>query len=116
MDINFVSKKNEDYHIANQAKIANMRSSFSGSFQAAKFSLSEAQNSIGYTASQIIGIDSVLGDILFDPNEIPVIKGGFYDRNHTFYSDDINNSGLKSVNVLYQGTVDASQRPSITTT
>ena len=110
VDINFVSKKNEDYHIANQAKIANMKSSFAGTFN-----VSEAQASIGYTASQVIGIDTVLGDILFEPNEIPVIKGGFYDRNHIFYSDDINNSGLKSVNVLFQGTVDAAQRPSITT-
>lgn len=108
VDINFVSKKNEDYHISSLAKIANMKSSSSGSFN-----VSEAQSSIGYTASQVYGIDPVFNDVLFEPNEIPVIKGGWYDRNHIFYSDDINNSGLKSVNVFYQGTVDASQRPSV---
>lgn len=111
VDINFVSNKNEQYHIQNKAILANMQTTAGGSFQ-----LGQAQASIGYTASQVIGIDPVLGDILFDSDEIPVIQGGFYDRNGVYYSNDMNSSGLKSVNVFYQGTVDASQRPSITPT
>lgn len=111
VDINFVSKKNEDYHIANQVKLTNMKQSNGNAFQ-----LGDAQAMIGYTASQVIGIDPVLSDILFNADEIPVIKGGWYDRNSVFYSDDINNTGLKSVNVFYQGMVDSSQRTSITTT
>ena len=109
VDINFVSQKNENYHIANQVILTNMKSTAAGTFN-----MSNSQVAIGYTASQVIGIDPVLGDILFDPDEIPVIQGGWYDRNNIFYSADINNTGLKSVNVFYQGTVDASQRPSIT--
>lgn len=108
VDINFISKKNEDYHIANKARIANMQLSAASSFQ-----LGNAQSMIGYTASQVYGIDPVLGDIIFEPEEIPVIKGGFYDRNTIYYSDDINNKGLKSVNVFYQGVVDAAQRNNI---
>jgi hypothetical protein len=107
-DINFVSKKNEDYHSANQAKIQYSASTAEGTFQ-----LSTVQSNLGYTASTVIGIDPVLGDILFESNEIPVIKGGWYDRNDIYYSDDINSSGLKSVNVFYQSTVDSSQRPLI---
>lgn len=108
VDINFVSKKNEDYHIANKARIANMQLSAASTFQ-----VGDAQSMIGYTASQVYGIDPVLGDIIFEPEEIPVIKGGFYDRNTVYYSDDINNKGLKSVNVFYQGVVDAAQRNNI---
>ena len=107
VDINFISKKNEDYHRQNTIVLNNMKLSAASSFQ-----LGDAQASIGYTASQVTGIDPVLGDILFDSNEIPVIRGGWYDRNSVFYSDDINNSGLKTVNIFKKGTIDSSQRPS----
>lgn len=106
VDINFVSNKNEIYHRQNNIVLNNMKLSSASSFQ-----LGDAQAVIGYTASQVIGIDTVLGDILFDSDEIPVIRGGFYDRNNVYYSDDINNSGLKSVNIFKTGTVDSSQRP-----
>ena len=109
VDVNFVCKKNEDFHSANQTRINYSQQTAEGSFQ-----LSTVQSNLGYTASAVIGIDPVLGDILFDPNEVPVIKGGWYDRNNIYYNDDINAGGLKSVNVFYQSTVDASQRPSIT--
>jgi len=109
VDVNFVCKKNEDFHSANQTRINYSQQTAEGSFQ-----LSTVQSNLGYTASAVIGIDPVLGDILFDPNEVPVIKGGWYDRNNIYYSDDINAGGLKSLNVFYQSTVDASQRPSIT--
>ena len=56
-------------------------------------------------------MDPVLGDILFDPNEIPIIRGGFFDRNGIFYSDDISGNALKSVNIINQGTVDSKNRP-----
>ena len=128
VDVNFVSKKNEDYHTANMAKLASMQTSAAGSFNVSKtginaampvsstnFQLSRATSVIGYTASQVLGIDPVLGDIIFEADEVPVIKGGWYDRNRIFYNADINSTGLKSVNVFYQGTVDASNRPAITT-
>jgi hypothetical protein len=108
VDVNFVCKKNEDYHMSAQAKINYSKTTAAGSFN-----LSTAESNLGYTASSVLGIDPVLGDILFDQDEVPVIKGGFYDRNHVYYSDDINSSGLKSLNIFYQSTVDASQRPAL---
>ena len=105
VDINFVSHKNEDYHRQNVVKINNLKSTANGAFN-----LGHAQKVTGYTPTQIVGIDPVLGDIIFESNEIPVLRGGFYDRNNVFYSDDINNAGLKSVNIFNTGTVPASQR------
>ena len=128
VDINFISKKNEDYHAANMQKLNNMKTLASGTFNVSKvgnvaplasdatnFNLNRAQTVIGYTASQVVGLDPMLGDILFESNEVPVLQGGWYDRNRVFYSADINSSSLKTVNVFYQNTVDASQRPAITT-
>jgi hypothetical protein len=107
VDINFVSKKNEDYHRKNTTSINNLKSTAAGSFQ-----LSSAQQMVGYTASQVIGIDNVLGDILFEANEIPIIRGGWYDRNNNYYNDDNNSTGgLKSVNLFKKGTVDPSKKP-----
>jgi hypothetical protein len=105
VDINFISRKNEDYHRQNVIKVNNLKSTASGAFN-----LGDAQKITGYTPTQIIGIDPVLGDILFESNEIPVLRGGFYDRNNVFYSDNINSAGLKSVNIFNTGTVPSSQR------
>ena len=106
VDINFVSNKNENYHRQNTIAIGNMKSTAAGAFN-----LSSAQQMIGYTASQVMGIDTVLGDILFEPNEIPILRGGWYDRQNNYYSDDNNSSGLKSVNLFLKGKVDPSNRP-----
>ena len=107
IDISFVCKKNEDYHRANMARISALASSSTTT----NYSTSSMASSIGYTASQVIGLDSSLGDIIFEPNEIPVIRGGFYDRNGLFFNDDINSNGAKAVNIFKKGTVDVSQKP-----
>lgn len=107
VDISFVSKKNEDYHRANLIKLQNLQSSSSSTF---KLNNTAVQTSIGYTASQVIGLDPVLGDILFEPNEIPVIRGGFFDRNSVYYSDDLKSLSPKTVNIFKKGTVDVSQK------
>jgi hypothetical protein len=64
-----------------------------------------------YVPTATKGLDSVLGDIIFDPNEIPIIRGGWYDRNGLYYSDDVDGNGLKSVNIIKKGTVDGKNRP-----
>ena len=65
-----------------------------------------------YNPKQTAGLDPVLGDIIFDPSEIPVVRGGWYDRNNVYYSDNIDDKGLKSVNIIKKGTIDAKNRPS----
>ena len=81
VDISFVCKENEDYH---------------------------RQNPLDTT--KVIGIDPVLGDIIFNPSDIPIIRGGWYDRNNIYYSDDIESSGLKSVNIIKKGTVNVKNK------
>jgi len=41
------------------------------------------------------------GDIVISKNEIPIIRGGFKDRNNRFYEDEIDQNKLSSVNINF---------------
>jgi hypothetical protein len=66
-----------------------------------------------YNPREILGLDPILGDIIFEADEIPVIRGGWYDRNGVYYSDNIDGGGLKSVNIIKKGVVDSKNRSGI---
>jgi hypothetical protein len=108
VDIQFISKKNEDYHKQAKADAENKLNMYNTSYQK---DISVTDLSPDYVPTATKGLDSVLGDIIFEPNEIPIIRGGWYDRNEVFYSDDIDGNGLKSVNIIKKGTVDSKNRP-----
>jgi hypothetical protein len=100
IDLSFVSKKNEDYHRSAKINAINIANEYANS-ETVKY-----ENIIPiYDASKVLGIDPVLGDILFEPSELPIIRGGWYDRNSIYYSDAIDGVGLSSVNVIKKGTV-----------
>jgi hypothetical protein len=56
-------------------------------------------------------LDPLLGDILFEPEEMPIIRGGWANRDSVYYNSDIESNSLKSVNIVKKGTVDAKNRP-----
>lgn len=87
VDIQFISKKNEDYH-----RNGNI------------------EGSIDYDPKRTIGLDPMLGDILFETNELPIIRGGWMNRYNSLYDSDINSTNLKSLNVINNGTVDSKKR------
>lgn len=101
VDVSFTCKDNEDYHRQAMLDDLNRRNQF-----AAQDALNISRPSSTYDQTKAIGLDPVLGDILFEASDIPVIRGGFYDRNNVFYSDDIESSGLKSVNIIKTGVED----------
>ena len=100
VNISFVSKKNEDYHNAAMIADQNRRNQY-----ADPTLLNISRPSLTYNPNTTLGLDQSLGDILFEPNEVPVIRGGWYDRNSNYYSDDINSNVLKTVNIVNIGTV-----------
>jgi hypothetical protein len=108
IDISFVCKKNEDYHKEQIQQDQNRRNTF-----ASKAALKLSRPNPNYNPQITLGIDPILGDIIFQPNEIPIIRGGWYDRNTIYYSDDIEDSGLKSINIINKGTVDSTHRQQI---
>lgn len=108
VDVSFMCKKNEDYHKKAIQDDENRRNQY-----ATKAALKLERPNPTYDPNSKIGIDPLLGDILFDPQEIPIIRGGWYDRNNVYYSDDINDKGLKSINIIKKGTVDPRNRQNI---
>jgi len=108
VDISFMSKKNEDYHKENLIMDENRRNQY-----ASKDELKLVRPNPNYNPKATIGLDPIMGDMLFEPEEIPVIRGGWYDRNSVYFSDDIEEKGLKSVNIIKKGTVDSSKKQKI---
>jgi hypothetical protein len=108
VEISFISRKNEDYHKQALLDDLNKLNSF-----ASKDAVQISRPSPTYHPNLTLGLDNILGDILFEPSEIPIIRGGWFDRNNFYYSDDIKDNGLKSVNIIRKGTVDSSKRQKI---
>lgn len=105
VDISFVCKKNEDYHREAKIEEENRRNQF-----ASKSELNLVRPNPNYNPNETIGLDPILGDILFKSDELPIIRGGFYDRNNVFYNDGIDGSGLKTVNIVKKGIVDVKNK------
>jgi hypothetical protein len=107
VDVQFLCKNNEDYHSENMKIISDKVSKYDSSYNV------DISNSINnnYDPSSTIGIDPVLNDIIFNPDEIPLIRGGWYDRNGVYFSDGVDGNGLKSVNIISKGKIDTKNRP-----
>jgi len=106
IDVQFTSKKNEDYHREDMERVR-LKSNLSEG----RLSVKEVLDDPNYDTNSTPGLDPMLGDILFDPMEFPIVRGGWYDRNGTFFSDDMDSSGLKSVNFFRTGVMDFKKRP-----
>lgn len=103
VDIQFISKKNEDYHREMKIAMQNQLSKYANT--------GTARQLPDYNPTLTLGIDPILGDILFEPEEMPIIRGSWKNRDDAYYSSDIESSGLKSVNIIKNGTVDSKKRP-----
>jgi len=110
VDIQLISKKNEDYHSANLQSISNGLNKFSAQ---TNVDSNKPKLPLGYNPRTVLGIDVVLGDILFESNEVPIIRGGWLDRNGIYYSTAMDGNELKSDNIIKKGTVDYRNRPSV---
>ena len=107
VDIQFISKKNEDYHKENMIIQKNKLDKYNTSYN----NDIPIKKSTTYDPKKVLGIDPILGDILFEPEELPIIRGGWYDRNDIYYSPDIEGNQLKSVNIINKGKIDSKNRP-----
>jgi hypothetical protein len=108
VDISFTSKKNEDFHKKLLLDNTNRRNQF-----ASKDDLKLDRPPLIDNSNVVVGLDPILGDIIFEASEVPIIRGGFNDRNGIYYSDNIEDKSLKSVNIIRKGTVSVSNKPSI---
>jgi hypothetical protein len=105
VDISFVAKKNEDYHRQYKLIDENRRNQY-----ASQTALQIQAPNPQYDPNKTLGLDPVLGDMIFEADEIPIIRGGWYDRNNIYFSNNIEDNTLKSVNIINKGTVDVSNK------
>lgn len=56
-----------------------------------------------YDPNNLIGIDSVHGDIVMGREEYAIIRGGWRDRDSIYYSSDPNEKSLTSINIIFDG-------------
>lgn len=108
VDISFISKKNEDFHKEQILLEENRKNQF-----ASKSELKLERPPLVNTNNIVKGFDPVLGDIIFEADEIPIIRGGFNDRNGIFFSDNIEDKGLNSINIISRGKIDVKNKPKI---
>jgi hypothetical protein len=108
--IEFVCKKNEDYHLEGLKSLQGL-----ATFDSSKFFKDPSLSSSSYDPNKMLGIDPQLGDIIFEADEIPVMRGGWYDRSDVFYTDDppSKSSSLSSVNIFFKGKVDPKNKRGI---
>lgn len=101
VDIQFISKKDEDYHREYLLKDENRRNS-----ELTDEGLTIEKAFPDYNPDECIGLDKTLGDILFEPSEIPIIRGGWKDRYGVYYNESPSDSnmGLTSLNIIKKGT------------
>lgn len=105
VDIQFISRKNEEYH-----KNAQNLSINKANGDSSKVNPNLTKVDPSYNPNSTLGLDPTMGDILFEPNEIPIIRGGWYDRNNVYFSPDMSDNGLKSLNIIRKGVVDSKNR------
>jgi len=110
VSIEFVCKKNEDYHIEGIKSLMTQ----------SVFDPSTSNSS--YDPNKVIGLDPKLGDIIFDADELPVLRGNWSDRKGNFYTDDnpsggnspVNGAGnLCPLNIIFKGSVDPKNKNGI---
>ena len=105
VDVQFISKKNEDYHRINKIKTENKVAA-----SESKIAPVGVQVDPTYRPNFTPGLDPILGDIIFEPNEYPIVRGGWYDRNGIFFSPNLRDKNLKSINIIKTGVVDSKLR------
>ena len=121
VDVQFICKKNEEYHREEIKRKENLKltdTKFDVNISRNKnkdipvpnSGLEVTKTNLDYKPNATLGLDPVLGDIIFEPKEIPIIRGGWYDRSGIYFSDDMSSSGLKSINIIKKGVVDSKLR------
>lgn len=100
VSVNFESRKNEEYHAVG---IKEMRGE--AIYNASKFFNNPSTSQLKYDPSVQLGLDPKLGDIIFEADEIPVMRGGWFRRDGVTYVEDPDVPGFTCLNIFIEGRV-----------
>jgi len=103
VNIEFISKKNEDYHRERTQQNTNQNLPDTNISPLDDYLYPTSVNPDRYDINKTIGLDPIQGDIITDKNELAVLRGGWYDRNGVYYNDVPIVNGLSTVNIIWSG-------------
>jgi len=103
VNIEFISKKNEDYHRQRALLNKNRNIPNTNISQLDDYLYPTAVNPDRYDINKTIGIDPIQGDILIEKNELAILRGGWYDKNGLYYNDVPILNGLSTINIIWSG-------------
>jgi len=102
VNVEFVCKKNEDYHRDGKKSIGSNHNVLEDEINIIKNN--KVFKKKQYDPSVIIGIDGVQGDIVVEKDELPVLRGGWIDRNEIYYNNIPVHNSMSSINIIWTGT------------
>jgi hypothetical protein len=100
VSISFVSKVNEDaiidgYYIKRNNSIDKIRGIMT---------VTETKIQVSEGSDPNLGLDE-FGDIVIGLNELPLVRGGWYDRFGNFYEDGLNSGEFSSMNIIVKDVI-----------
>jgi len=102
VNVEFISKKNEDYHRDGMKSNSINHNVLEDEIVVIKEK--KVYKKSPYNANAVLGLDPVQGDIVVENDELPVLRGSWYDRNGVYYNDVPSTNGLNSINIIWTGT------------
>ena len=103
VNIEFISKKNEDYHRQRTLLNKNRNIPNTNISPSDDYLYPTTINPDRYDINKTIGIDPIQGDILIGKDELAILRGGWYDRNGQYYNDVPILNGLSTINIIWSG-------------
>jgi hypothetical protein len=95
--VEYISELNENYHKEFLIKSEEFKNKNGRQALDSDIIMSDG---VKYNALKTIGLDSILGDILIDKTDLPIIRGGFSDRYNNQYNMQPGQGLYSSVNIL----------------
>jgi hypothetical protein len=100
VSVSFVSKINEDaiidgYYIKRNNSIDRIRGIMT---------VTETKIPVAEGTDPNLGLDE-FGDIVIGLNELPLVRGGWYDRFGNFYEDGLNSGEFSSMNIIIKDVI-----------
>jgi hypothetical protein len=96
-DASFISEFNERYHAEYAARYEQFQIE-SGKMPGENDIIMSDGNT--YNPNKIIGLDPLFGDIVLEEDELPLIRGGWQDRNGVKFAETPGNGNLSPLNIM----------------
>ena len=103
VNVEFISKKNEDYHRNRTQENKNTNIPYTNISSSDQYLYPIATDPTRYDVNRLLGLDPIQGDIITEKNELAILRGGWYNRSQIFYNDIPIINGLSSINIIWTG-------------